>query len=292
MSKKKRNLLSTLGSRLTAMVSVCLVLVVTGILAVGMVGAHAFSTNLRERMGFSVIMADSASTDHVKDVLKIWRTAPYVSSYTYVSPPRALERWKTSTGDREDIVALLGENPFRHEFEVNVKLPYASVDSIRAICTRVRVLPGVAEVRMQARMIQTINRFLSQGAIVLAIIAVALLIISVVLINNLVRLTIYARRFTISTMRLVGATSSFIMRPFILASVLNGVIAGGIALIILGALLAYGYSSSPDIALLLPPVRIAWVLGGVFLFGILICAVSATFATSRYVRLDSDSLYK
>lgn len=292
MSKKKRSLLSTLAAQMTAMVSVALVLIVIGVMAIGGVAAHSFTSELRQRMGFTVIMADEVPADTVRSVLRRWRTEPSVATYRYVSPTRALERWQQTTGDDEDIVALLGSNPFRHEMEVNVRPAYANVDSLRKVMRRVSQWPGVAEVRMQARMIQAINDTITRGALILGGIALALLVISVVLINNMVRLTIYSRRFVINTMKLVGATAGFIRRPFVLASLANGMLAGAVAVVTLGALMAYGYTAEAPLASLVPLWQLAWVLAGVFILGLLICGLSSLLATNRYLRLDHDDLYR
>ena len=292
MSKKKRSLLSTLAAQMTAMVSVALVLIVIGVLAIGGVAARSFTNELRSHMGFTVIMADTVAADTVTTVLRRWRSEPAVATYRYVSPRQALERWQQTTGDEEDIVALLGVNPFRHEMEVNVRPAYANVDSLRPLMARVAAWPGVAEVRMQARMIQTINDTITRGALILGGVALALLIISVVLINNMVRLSIYSRRFVINTMKLVGATAGFIRRPFVLASLANGMLAGGVAVVTLVALMAYGYTAERSLTALVPMRELALVLTGVFILGLLICGFSALLATNRYLRLDHDDLYR
>lgn len=277
---------------MTAMVSVALVLIVIGMMAIGGVAARTFSSDLQHRMGFTVIMAEDVPADTVRSVLRRWRSEPAVATYRYVSPSQALERWQRTTGDDEDLVALLGTNPFRHEMEVNVRPKYANVDSLRSIMARVMYWPGVAEVRMQARMIQTINDTLRRATLVLGIIAAALLVISVVLINNMVRLSIYSRRFVINTMKLVGATAGFIRRPFVMASLLNGMLAGGLAVVVLGAMLAYGYAAEASLLSIFPPEELAWVLAGVFLLGVVICGLSSLFATNRYLRLSYDDLHR
>ena len=277
---------------MTAMISMSLVLIVLGLMSLGGIAAHSLSEQVRQKMGFTVIMDDNATPAEINALLRSWRKSPYVSAAKYTSPAQALERWKASTGDDEDIVALLGTNPFRPEMDVNVKPSYANVDSLRQIITSVAAMPGVSEVRLQARMIENINKAVNKTAIVLSIIAAALLFISIVLINNLVRLSIYARRFIIHTMKLVGATPAFIRRPFVLASAFNGLLSGFIAVAVIGALLAYGYATGHELAALLPMYLTAWVLGGIIVLGILLCTLSAFIATNHYLRIDYDNLHK
>ncbi len=288
MGQKKRRLLSTLAAQMTAMISMSLVLIVLGIMSLGGIAAHSLSEQVRQKMGFTVIMDDNATPDQINALLRSWSKAPYVSAIKYTSPSQALERWKQSTGDEEDIVTLLGTNPFRPEMDINVKSRYANVDSLRPIVANAATMPGVSEVRLQARMIENINK----AVIVLAVIAAALLFISIVLINNLVRLSIYARRFIIHTMKLVGATPAFIRRPFVLASAFNGLLSGFIAVAVIGGLLGYGYATGHELAALLPMYLTCWVLGGVIVLGVLLCTLSAFIATNHYLRIDYDNLHK
>ncbi len=292
MGQKKRRLLSTLAAQMTAMISMSLVLIVLGLMSLGGIAAHSLTEQVRQRMGFTVIMDDNATADQINTLLRSWRTASYVSAVKYTSPAQALERWKTSTGDDEDIVTLLGTNPFRPEIDVNVTSHYANVDSLRPIIAAVAAMPGVGEVRLQARMIDNINKAVNKAAIVGGIIAAALLFISIVLINNLVRLSIYARRFIIHTMKLVGATPAFIRRPFVFASAFNGLLSGFIAVAVIGSLLAYGYATGQELALLMPVDMVAWILGGVIVLGVVLCTISAFIATNHYLRIDYDNLHK
>lgn len=292
MGQKKRRLLSTLAAQMTAMISMSLVLIVLGIMSLGGIAAHTLSEQVRQKMGFTVIMDDNATPVEINALLKSWRNTPYVAAVKYTSPSEALERWKQSTGDDEDIVTLLGTNPFRPEVDVNVKSRYANVDSLRPIIAQAAAMPGVSEVRLQARMIENINRAVNKTAVVLGVIAAVLLFISIVLINNLVRLSIYARRFIIHTMKLVGATPGFIRRPFVMASAFNGLLSGFIAVAVIGALLGYGYATGHELTLLLPVQLTAWVSAGLIALGVLLCTISAFIATNHYLRIDYDNLHK
>lgn len=129
-------------------------------------------------------------------------------------------------------------------------------------------------------------------ALVLFVVAGALLLISFVLINNTVRLTVYARRFTIHTMKLVGATAGFIRRPFIWSSVINGVIAGIISIVVLGGLLFYLGTIDPEVLRVVDWRPAAMLFSGLFLAGILICALAAFFAANKYLRLGYDNMFK
>ena len=141
-------------------------------------------------------------------------------------------------------------------------------------------------------MVETINRNIRSVAVVLIVIAATLLLISFMLINNTVRLTIYSRRFTIHTMKLVGATPGFIRKPFLINNSVHGVIAAIMTSAILAGLLYYAHSFDASIAHAVAWDKAVWVFAGILVTGVLICFVSALIATNRYLRLSYDDMFK
>ena len=183
-------------------------------------------------------------------------------------------------------------NPLSAEFEVNVKSEYASVDSLSAICAAIAQGPAVDEINIQRDLIEKVNENMRHAAIVLGAVALILLIISVALINNTVRLSVYSKRFLIHTMKLVGATSGFIRRPFIRANIINGIIAGILANLLLAVALYYTLQLSDELAWVVSPEEVGCVMGAVVLCGILLCWIATLFAANKYLRLDYDALFK
>lgn len=224
---KQRKGISTFSARITATISVALVLLLLGIVAAIGIAARSVTTSIKENMGFDVVMAEEAPESSVNRLKKMWNSSPYVSSYTYYSPDDAMRQWQHDTG--ENLMELLGVNPFSPEFEVKVKAQYASVDSIDRITASLRDLDGVAEVNVHAEMVESVNNNLHTIMLILVVAAGALTLISFVLINNTVRLTVYSKRFLIHTMRLVGATHGFIRRPFIIGNAIQGIAAALVA---------------------------------------------------------------
>ena len=208
----------------------------------------------------------------------------------YVSKEDALAEWEKETG--ENLIATLGVNPLSAEFEVNVKSEYASVDSLNAICAAIAQGPAVDEINIQRDLIEKVNENMRHAAIVLGAVALILLIISVALINNTVRLSVYSKRFLIHTMKLVGATSGFIRRPFIRANIINGIIAGILANLLLAVALYYTLQLSDELAWVVSPEEVGCVMGAVVLCGILLCWIATLFAANKYLRLDYDALFK
>lgn len=290
MATKYRSGISTFSAQLTATVSVALVLLLLGIIALLGIAAHSVTNSIRENMGFDVVLAEDTPAETINTLKQGWISAPYVSNVKYYSAEDALAKWQDETG--EDLMALLGVNPFRPEFEVKVKAAYANVDSIDKIVAPLRAIPQVSEINVHTEMVESINNNIRSIALVLTIVAAALLLISFVLINNTVRLTVYARRFIIHTMKLVGATPGFIRRPFVTRNILNGIVASLVAIALLAATLYYCSTLDTSVMRAITWIDAAWVFGGMMVAGILICALAALFAANKYIRLDYDSMFK
>lgn len=290
MAKQRNKILSTFTAQLTSTVSVALVLMLLGIIALLGLGGASVTRDLREHVGFNIILAENAGEAHVNVLKQRFTTAPYVASVSYFSPEDALRKWEQDTG--EDLMKLLGVNPFSGELEVKVKPEYATTDSLRRVTSGLTALPYIHEVVMHDDLIDAINANVKSLALLLTIIAAALLFISVALINNTVRLSVYARRFIIHTMKLVGARPGFIRRPFVTVNIVSGLIAGVIATAILAATLAYVHDADVNMAAALP-WEAAWpVLALLPVAGIIICGLASWLATNKYIRLTYDDMFR
>ncbi len=290
MDKQKNRLVSTFSAQITATISVSLVLLILGVIAMMGIAARNVTRDIKESMGFTLVMGDATTDSDVNALKRQFAKAPYVASYNFYSADDALRQWEEDTG--ESISEILEINPFSGEFEVRVKEIYASPDSLNKVADQLKLNPAVGEVTIHLQMVETINRNISNISLVLIVIAGALLMISFVLINNTVRLTIYSRRFIIHTMKLVGATPGFIRRPFIFNNMIHGVFASLISSGLLAALLYYAHDFDPSIANAVSWQDSAWVFGGLLIIGILICCLAALFATNKYIRLTYDEMFK
>lgn len=290
MPRKPQSSIPLLSTRLTATVSVALVLLLLGLAAITGIAAHNIATEILQSVGFVVLFNDDARPADINNMKKRFSSAPYVSSFAYSSPEVVMARWQELIDDDEQINELLDVNPFLPEMEVHVKAAYASADSLAAITAPLEMVPGVAEVKAHSEMAANVNTTVRNVAITLGAIAIALLLIAIVLINNTVRLTVHARRFSIYTMKLVGATPGFIRAPLIRANILSGIIAGVIASVILAALIAWAMRTS--MAAFLSWKQAAWVFGAMPLAGIAICFPAALFAANKYIRISQDKIYR
>lgn len=292
MKEEKEFKISYLAGHATTIISVTLVLLLAGIIAMISIGARRETRKLRESVELSVIMADNVSDSLARQALDTLGRAPFVKSPRLVTKQEAMEQWKRETG--EDLVAVFGVNPLSPEIEFSLPEQYSNPDSIKSIIAKVSKYPGVEEVAApDAGMIESMNDNIEAMSVVLGVIALVMLVISYVLINNTVRLTIYSRRFTIHTMQLVGATRSFISRPVVLNNMLAGVISGVLA----SGVLAIALAAAPRYAGIETGNFISWedygwITIGLVAGGALICALAAWLATRRYLRKDYSDLFK
>jgi len=290
MRQQGRKGIPIFTSQLTATLSVAMVLLLLGLIALLGIGAHTVTDGIRSSVGFDVVLSDSVKTSEVNALKQVLTSSPYALSVAYRSSDDAMARWQQDTG--EDLMEVLGVNPFNGEIEVKVRPQYAATDSLALIIKPVAKMAGVKKVTVNARMIDDVNRNLRAVFVVLGVVALILLVISLALINNTVHLDIYSRRFLIHTMTLVGATGAFIRRPFLVSNVISGLIAGLIAdMILAGGIVAIG-SGDPVISSLVTWNEVAVVLAGVVLAGMLICLVASVFSTHRYLYSSYDDMFK
>ena len=289
-TKKK---ISYFSANVTAVISVALVLLLLGIVAVIGVGARGLSEKIKENIGFDISMKEDATEQQIAALRRDIAAAPFTARMKYVSKEDALEVWREETG--EDLMAVLGFNPLTAEIEVHVRSDYSDVASIDRIAAGLKQkYTAIESVTTHRENIEAINRTLTQTALVLGVAAAAMLIISLALINNTVRMTIYSKRFLIHTMKLVGATPGFIRRPIVVSCMINGIIAAFVAVGLLSALLYYlSLDSLAGDALgkLLPVEALGATAAAMVALGALLCCATAYFAANKYIRLDYDRLF-
>lgn len=292
MAKRRHHLIPLFTTRATATFSVALVLFILGLASFIGIAAHKVTEGIKENMGFVVLFNEEVTASDIAAVKTRLEKEKGVSSTVYSSPDAVLDRWQKMVGEEEDIIRLAGVNPFVGELEVRVKSAYASSDSIALLTGPLMLMPQVSEIKVHNELVDRLNSTLHSVSLTLIFVAIALLTVSFILIFNTVRLSVYARRFTIYTMKLVGATAAFIRRPFLLDNIVNGFVAGIIASIALVITIFYVETFKISVSELIPWETITIVLAGVIVTGILICLVAAIFAANRYLRLSYDEMFK
>lgn len=290
MEKNNKSRMAGVGDRVTSTISVTLVLFILGLVATINITFGTLDKELKEKMGFTVVLRDSVSTAEINQLRQLCATAPYVSEYKYLSSDDVLKEEAGSDGN--SLVEMLGVNPYSPVFDIRVKTNWANVDSIGRLVTTWSRYEGVDDVSVNTDMVENLTRNARLFNTVMLVIAAALLLISFVLINNTVRLTVYSRRFIIHTMKLVGATPGFIRRPFILSNLVQGIIAGIVASGLLAGLIAWGKNWDPALEPLLPWGNAGLIFVGVLLLGMAICSLAAALATNRYLRANYDEMFE
>ncbi len=292
MKQEKEAKISYFAAHLTTIVSVTLVLLIIGTITLVSLGAAGESRRLREKIELSVVMADTVGNDRTAAVCDILAAQPYAIGTRLITREEALEIWTEETG--ENLEETFGVNPLSPEITFSVAADYASPSKLKAVAAGIMKLDGVEAVAApDASMVEAMNDNIERLTIILGSIALVMILISFVLINNTVHLSIHSRRFTIHTMQLVGATRGFIRRPFVGNAALSGLIAGLIASGILGALLFYAPQLGlGPIASVIPWEAFGITAAALTAAGVLICALAATLATTRYLRKDYDQLFR
>jgi len=277
------------SSYVTLVVSVSLVLFLLGILGLVLINAKELSDYFRESLSFSVILDDDAKEADIRMLQKDLDAKYYVKSTEYVSKDVAAAKMKEDLG--EDFISFLGDNPLPSSIDVYLVSNYTSPDSVTKIEKYILEYPFVKEVYYQESLLFLINENIRKISLFLLVISVFLFLIAFTIINNTIRLAVYSRRFIIRTMQLVGATRSFIRRPFIIQSAFHGFLAALIAMTLLMILL-YFVEREFFVMFTLESTKLLILLGGaVIIIGIMINMISTFFSVNRYLDISEDKLY-
>lgn len=277
------------GSYLTLVISVSLVLFLLGILGLVIINAKGLSDYLRESLSFSVMLDEDAREADIRMLQKDLDAKQFVKSTEYVSRDEAAVKMKEDLG--EDFISFLGDNPLPPSIDVYLYASYTNPDSVAKMEKYVMEYPFVKEVLVPESLLFLINENVRKVSLSLLIISSFLLLIAVTIINNTIRLAIYSKRFLIRTMQLVGATRSFIRKPFLIRSIYHGVLAALIAMLLLMGLL---YLVEKEFLMLysFKSTNLLVILGVLLiLLGILINLVSTFFSVNRYLVISEDKLY-
>jgi cell division transport system permease protein len=270
--------------------SITLVLLMLGMLGLILVHAKNLSNYVKENIVLNIIVDEGAKETDVLQFQKELNSNPAVKQTQYVNKELAARNLTQDLG--EDFVNFLGYNPLLSTVDVYLKADYANIKSIETLKASIAKNPVVKEVIYQSSLIDMVNHNINAISFVILAFAAILLVISIALINNTIRLAIFSQRFLIKSMQLVGATKNFIRRPFILLAALHGLIASFIAVIILLGILFYAQKEIPEIIILRNVVEFGFVLLFLVGIGIFITAISTALAVSKYLRLKIYDLYR
>ena len=275
---------------LSSVISISLVLLLVGVAAMLLVNARSVSDYFKENMQVTVMMkqhvTDEAAMDYQNSILDGKR---FIKKSVFVSKEQGQREMADMLG--EDFLEVFETSPIPVSIDITLKAEYVSADSLEVVRREIAASPLVDEVVYQSSLVDALNANLNKISAVLGVFIALLLFISFVLINNTVRLNVYARRFTIHTMKLVGATRSFIRAPFLVQAAFQGVFAAFIAIIALIVMMYFMRSEFQQLFEIFRLDLLLKVIGIVLASGLAICLISTWFVVNKLVSLKKDELY-
>lgn len=277
------------SSYITSILSVSLVLFMIGLLGLLILNAKSLSDYVKENIGFSVILNEDVKEADIIRFQKNLDAARYVKSTRYVTKEQAAREMEELLG--EDFIDFLGYNPLLASIEVQLFAAYANNDSIKVIEEELKDIPQIKEVFYQKSLIHLVNENVQKITFIMLAFSSLLFLISLTLINNTIRLSVYARRFIIKTMELVGATRGFIRKPFLVKSVLHGFYAAVVANILLAIVIYFAQQQFMDIFSLQDFEIIGLLFLFVLLVGVGLNWLSTFFAVNKFLHMHIDRLY-
>lgn len=277
------------GSWLSTVISISLVLLLVGVAALLLVNARRVSDYFKENMKVSVMMKAEIDEDQTMILQDVIDSMPGVKSTELITRAQGTKEMTDLLG--EDFLNVFETAPIPVSIDVSLNADHVLADSIEVIRKAILQSPIVDEVNYQQSLVDKLNTNLRKISIVIGVLIALLLFISFFLINNTVRLNVFSKRFTLHTMKLVGATKSFIRRPFLASSIFQGMFSALIAIALLVGILFFIRREFTQLFEIFSLDLLVLVMGIVLVSGVLICLVSTFFVVGRLVSLSNDELY-
>lgn len=282
----KRRLIS---SYFSVVLSIFLVLFLLGALGLFVINSKKITNDFKENIPMTVFFDNDANDSVISAFDTEMKNAKFIKDYAFVHKDSAAKNNVDIVG--KDFMEFLGFNPLQNSFDIHLKGDYVIADSIKKIERNIRKNEMVSEIIYDKELVDMVNNNVTKISFWILIISAILTVVAMLLINSSLRLSVYSHRFTIKTMQMVGATKSFIRKPFIWRSIKLGLIGSGLAIIALLALVFYVDGLFPSLGIAKDYVSIAIVILGVLVVGIVITSISTFFATQRFLNLKTDDLY-
>lgn len=277
------------GAYLSSAVSISLVLLLVGVASVLLVNSRSVSDYFKENMKLSVLFTSDTEEKDALAYEKQISGRRYIKELDFVSREMGQKEMEELLGS--DFLSVFESSPIPMSLDITLKAAYVSQDSLAMVSRELALSPLVDEIVYPQSLVEKLNANLRKLSLVLSVVIALLLFISFVLINNVVRLSIYDRRFIIHTMKLVGATRGFIRRPFVLRSVLLGLVSSLFSLALLAGVLYFVHSEFAMIFEVFTPKLLALSAAIVVAFGLAICIVSTWVVSTKLISLSKDDLY-
>lgn len=267
-----------------------MVLILLGMVVFSVLTARNLSSYVKENLTVTIMLSEDMTNTEAVRLTKKMRVRPYANKTTYISPEQALKEHIKAMGS--DPTEFLGGNPFVGSIEMQLQADYANSDSLKWIAKELKANKKITDITYQKDLMDQVNSNLQKISFVMLILAGLLTFVSFSLINNTVRLDVYARRFSIHTMKLVGASWNFIRAPFISRAITEGLIAAIIADGVLAGCLYGLYTYEPGIIIVVTWEVMAITAGAVLLLGLFITTFCSYLSVNKFLKMTAGELYK
>ena len=274
----------------TLCISTTMVLFLLGLLVLSVLTARNLSTYVKENMALNLVLGDTVTVADGLALANELKSAPFAREVRYISSEEALLTMINEMGANP--VEFAGQNPFQAEIEVLLRAPYANSDSLSAVSNRLKQDHRVFDIAYLDDQIDAVNRNIQRISVILLVLSLLLLIVSYSLISSSVRLGVYARRFTIHTMKLVGARWSFIRKPFLRRSIAISLVASLLACAALGGIVYSIYRYQPGIRELITRQELIITAASIFAFGFVFMLLCTLLSVNKFLRMTAGELYK
>jgi cell division transport system permease protein len=291
MKKREKSIIyrRLVQSYLSSVISISLVLFLAGLTGLLAVNAKSVSEYFRENIKISILFEDSATDNQAEVVLGILKGKEYIKSATFISREDGTREMTDILGG--DFLEIFEVNPIPISIDLFLKAQYLEGDSLSEIEEEISSMPLVREVVYQESLVNTINNNMERAGMIIIVFIALLLFISFVLINNTIRLNLFSKRFSIHTMKLVGARRAFIRRPLIAKGFVQGLVSGIISAALLCGVVYLIWQDLPDLYKILDIKMISAVIGSVVVLGVLLCVISTFFIVNRLVSMSGDDMF-
>jgi cell division transport system permease protein len=278
-----------LSSSASVVISLSLVLFVVGLLGLVLINAQRLSNYVKENIGFTIMLKEGVNEMEIINFQKILDAADFAKSSTFISKEQATKDLQNDLG--EDFVSFLGYSPLLSSVDVKLNASYANTDSLAVIKTELNDYPVVHTIFYQENLIDKLNSNVNRLSFFLLSFCLLLFIIAFALINNTIRLSVYSKRFLIRTMRLVGATNSFIQKPFLVKGIYQGIYSSIFAIFMLIGSIQLIQSETASMLNITDLKIIGFIFILIFIFGFFLSWISTFFAVRKFIKQNESELY-
>ena len=278
-----------LSSSASVVISLSLVLFVIGLLGLVLINAQRLSNYVKENIGFTIMLNEGVNEIEIMNFQKILDAADFAKSSTFVSKEQATKDLQNDLG--EDFVSFLGYSPLLSSVDVKLNASYANTDSLAVIKTELNDYPVVHTIFYQENLIDKLNSNVNRLSFFLLSFCLLLFVIAFALINNTIRLSVYSKRFLIRTMRLVGATNSFIQKPFLVKGIYQGIYSSIFAIFMLIGSIQLIQSETASMLNITDLKIIGFIFILIFIFGFFLSWISTFFAVRKFIKQNESELY-